>query len=334
MNTKKLLQLFALVSAAGLSACGGGGSSAPAPSAAAPTPAAAPAPATGYASRQPVTSVPAPTYFASSFQLSAFNRLNALRASVGLGLFTQNASLDGSAQAHANYVKSNGIGNGHLEAAGLTGFTGVNPGDRMVAAGYSLTAGSEDIGFTGAGVAAVDDLTDAVYHRIPFLSFKLRDIGVGFVQTSTDPNPAFNTYANVLNMGYIGTGQGAPALTSVVWPADNSTTTSTSMPSESPRPGTPGASGVFGYPVSISVDEDRAVTVTTFTLTDNTGATVLCNLLSNATDTNLAQVTLSPKSFVALVPRDPLKPAATYTVQFVGAIDGVAYSKTWSFKTP
>ena len=337
MKLEKLVKLFAVVASAGiLVACGGGGGdSVSTPVAGTPAPAPAPAPTgTGYSTRQPVTSVPAPSYLASSFQLSAFSRLNALRASVGLGLFTQNSSLDGSAQSHADYVKTNGSGGGHLEVAGKVGYTGVNPGDRMVAAGYSLTAGSEDIGFAGAGVAAVDDLIDAVYHRIPFLSFKIRDIGIGFVQTSTDPDPRLSTFANVLNLGYIGTGQGAPTLTSVVWPADSSTTTSTSMPAESPRPGTPGASGVFGYPVSISVDEDRALTVATFTLTDNTGVAVLCNLLSNATDTNLAQVTLSPKAFVALVPRDPLKPAATYTVQFVGAIDGVAYSKTWSFKTP
>lgn len=261
---KKITITILAVLCTSLTACGGGGSdSTPTTSTAAPAPTPSPAPAPADVTRQPVTSVPTPTYLAGSFQLDAFNRLNLIRGSLGLGLFTQNASLDGSAQAHANYLKANGIGNGHLEVAGKVGYTGVSPGDRMVAAGCSLTAGSEDIGFTGAGVAAVDDLIDAVYHRIPFLSFKIRDVGFGFVQTSADPNPAFNTYANVLNMGYIGTGQGAPSVTSVVWPADNSTTTSLSMPAESPRPGAPGASGVFGYPVSISVDEDRALTVTT-----------------------------------------------------------------------
>jgi hypothetical protein len=182
------------------------------------------------------------------------------------------------------------------------------------------------------GAVEIDGLVAAIYHRIPLLSFKTKDIGVGYVQTSVDPDPRFNTYANVFNMAHSGTAQGAPALTSIVWPADNSTSTSTSMPSEIPRPGIPGASGVFGYPVSISVDEDRVLVPTTFTLTDSAGATVLCNLLSYSTDANL--VTYNAKAFVALVPRDPLKSASTYTVQFVGTLDGAPFSRTWSFKTP
>ena len=282
-----LVGLFAAAAVAALTGCGGGGGSGTSAAAVStPVPKTSPAPAPTSA-RQPVTSVPTPTYAASSFQLAAFNHLNAIRGSLGLGLLAQNAALDGSAQAHANYIKANGSGNGHIETAGVSGFTGMNPGDRMFAAGYNLSAASEDIAFTGTGAAAVDDLIDAVYHRIPFLSFKIRDIGVGFVQTSTDPNPAFNTYANVLNMGYIGSGQGAPSVATIVWPADNSTATSISMTAESPRPGTPGSSGVFGYPVSISVDEDRAITVTSFKLTDNTGTAVLCNVSVRRTHLDL-----------------------------------------------
>lgn len=333
--SSRLTCLFSAVSLAGLAltACGGGGSSsaapAPAPVAAAPSPALGPA----YSTRLAVTSVPTPTYSSTSPELAAFNHLNAIRGSLGLGLFTQSASLDGAAAAHSNYVKINGSGNGHFETAGLPGFTGVNPGDRLIASGYTATGGAEDIGFTGGGVATIDNLVDSVYHRIPMLQYKIRDIGIGFLQTSPNQSdPAFNTYVAVFDMAYSGTGQGAPAQTTIVWPADNSTTTSVSMTPESPRPGTPGSSGVFGYPVSISTDEDRILTATSFTLTDNTGASVLCNLLSYATDSNL--VTFNAKAFVALVPRDPLRAASTYTVQFVGTLDGAAYSRTWSFKTP
>ena len=342
-KTKKIGLPALFLAVAALTACGGGGSSgstspAPAPVTVAPAPTPAPAPA--YATRLPVTSVPTPTYAAASFQLAAFNRINSIRSGLGLGMFAQNSIIDAAAQAHANYEKTNGPGNSaHLETTGLAGFTGATPGDRMSAAGYSATYWAEDIDFVSNGATAVDELVDAVYHRIPLLSLKSKDIGVGFLQTSPNQSdPTFNTYVNVLDLGFIGTGQGAPALTTVVWPADASTTTSTSMPAESPRPGTPGTSGVFGYPVSISTDEDRTLTVTTFTLTDTTGASVSCNLLSySAVGTTAADpelVALNAKSFVALVPRDPLKSASTYTVQFVGTLDGVAYSRTWSFKTP
>lgn len=340
-RTALLATLFAT---AALTACGGGGDSTPAAQTPISPPVApAPAPPAGsddFTTRQPVTSVPAAAYFASSFQLDAFNRLNALRASVGLGLFTQNASLDVSAQAHGNYTKLNGIGNGHLETSGLAGFTGVNSNDRMIAAGYSSAAKvyAENMAFTGGGASTVDNLVNTVYHRIPFLQYKIRDIGIGYLQLASDPDPQFNKYVSVFDMSYTGTGQGAPAQATIVWPADNSTTTSISMPNELPRPGTPGATGVFGYPVSISTDEDRAIAVTSFTLTDNTGASVLCNLLSyvavGSTPADPELVALNAKSFIAIVPRDPLKAATTYTVQFVGSLDGVSYSKTWSFKTP
>ena len=332
-----------LFAALALSACGGGSSDptpaplAPAPSPALPPPAPSPAPApppagTSYLTRMPVTAVSAPTYTAA-FNLAAFNRLNSLRQSVGLGLLAQNDKLDVAAAAHANYMKLNGIGDGHLESAGRPGYTGFSSSDRFTAAGYAGSfRGFEDIGVSGDGAAEVDQLIAAVYHRIPFLSYKLKDIGIGFQQTSSDADPRFNTFVSVFDMAYTGAGQGAPAVTSVVWPADNSTTTSVSMPNELPRPGVPGASGVFGYPVSISVDEDRTLTPLTFTLTDSSGAAVVTNLISYNTDPNL--VTFNAKAFVAVVPKDPLKAATIYTVQFVGSLDGQPYSKTWSFRTP
>jgi uncharacterized protein YkwD len=339
MTQTKTQTLFSIALASILTACGGGGgdTSTGQPSAAQPTspvvvvPVVAPT-GNDFSSRHPVTAVPAPTYVASSFQLTAFNRINAIRSSLGLGLFAQNAALDASAQAHADYLKVNGSGDGHVETSGRAGFTGARAGDRMTRAGYNPSSWAEDMSFGRDGAVEIDGLVAAIYHRIPLLSFKTKDIGVGYVQTSVDPDPRFNTYANVFNMAYSGAAQGAQMLTSILWPADNSTTTSTSMPSELPRPGIPGAGGVFGYPVSISVDEDRVLVPTTFTLSDNTGATVLCNLLSYSIDANL--VTYNAKAFVALVPRDPLKSASTYTVQFVGTLDGAPFTRTWSFKTP
>ena len=346
--TIKFTVLFAAVAAtAALAACGGGSSDlapapapvAPAPGPAIPAPAPSPAPApapagSAYLTRMPVTAVSAPTYAAGTFNLSAFNRLNTLRQSVGLGLFSQNDKLDVATAAHANYVKTNGNGDSHYETAGRAGYTGYSPIDRMVAAGYSSAYSSwaEDIAFFADGTNTVDQLINAIYHRIPLLQYKIKEIGIGFLQTSTDPDPRFNTYVSVFNLAYTGAGQGASAVPSVLWPADNSTTTSVSMPNELPRPGTPGASGVFGYPVSISVDEDRVLTPITFTLTDSSGAAVATNLISYSTDPNL--VALNAKPFVAIVPKDPLKAATVYTVQFVGSLDSQPYSRTWSFRTP
>ena len=287
-----------------------------------------------FSARQPVTLVPTPTYAANSFQSDAFVRLNSIRSSVGLGLLAQNTNLDTAAAAHSKYMNLNGLAdNVHVESAGKTGFTGARVGDRIGATSYGRpTGGGEVISFVGSAKESIDGLVAAVYHRMVLLQYKPKEIGVGFLQTSTDKNPLFNTYNQVFNLAYADGGQGAPAVNAVVWPADNSTTTSVRMPNEQPRPGTPGASGVFGYPASISVDEDRVLTVSAFVLTDSAGSVVSANLLSPANDPNL--LALNVKYFVGLVPRDPLKPATTYTAQFVGTLDGAPFSRTWSFKTP
>jgi uncharacterized protein YkwD len=334
IHMNKTLFSIALVSI--LAACGGGGGdSTSQPSAAQPpVPVVVPVVGNDFSSRQPVTSVPTPSYAVNSFQSDAFVRLNSIRSSVGLGLLAQNTNLDNAAAAHSKYMNLNGLAdNVHVESAGKPGFTGARVGDRIGATSYGRpTGGGEVISFVGSAKESIDGLIAAVYHRMVLLQYRPKEIGIGFLQTSTDKNPLFNTYNNVFNLAYADGGQGAPAVNAVVWPADNSTTTSVSMPAELPRPGIPGASGVFGYPVSISVDEDRVLVPTTFTLTDNTGATVSCNLVSFATDPNM--VTFNNKSFVAVVPRDSLKAASTYTVQFVGNLDGAPFSRSWSFKTP
>ena len=234
MNNSYLARLFFAVSlTATLAACGGGGSDST--STAAPALAPAPAPAPAAATREPITSVPVPTYTPISFQADAFAHLNAVRSALGLGLLTQDARIDAAAAAHVAYVQRNG--GDHYESATLPGYTGYSPGDRLAAAGYSASWWAEDMAYSGTGTASVDTLLAAVYHRIPLLSYKLTSIGIGFMQTHVDTDPRFNAYLNVLDFGYVGSGQGAPALKSVVWPADNATATSVAMPAESPRPG-------------------------------------------------------------------------------------------------
>lgn len=82
-----------------------------------------------------------------------FNRLNQVRIGDGFGALQQDARLDQTAKAHADYVITNYFPNGvasdqlgiiqpdgwytgHTEAQGVEGFTGTRPAARIAAAGY------------------------------------------------------------------------------------------------------------------------------------------------------------------------------------------------------
>ena len=110
----------------------------------APALASASAPAgNSHLTRQPVTATSAPTCTVT-FDRAAFNHLNALRQSVGLGLHTATAS-------HANYKRHSRIGTGHTETGDMAGYTGRSSSERILATCYSslYSATWEDINFGG-----------------------------------------------------------------------------------------------------------------------------------------------------------------------------------------
>lgn len=136
-----IYKLSTLVSVALLVACGGGGgggtASTPTPN---PTPTPTPTPTPVVVTSNIVTSVSTPTYAPVSEELAAFNLLNAERLRCGFGLLAQNPALDTAARGHADWLLINNY-TGHYQIAGTTGFTGLTPDDRLVAAGYG-TSGS------------------------------------------------------------------------------------------------------------------------------------------------------------------------------------------------
>lgn len=138
MSLKKLQLLAAFVAVASTAGCGGGGGGGRAGSVAiAPPPAPAPAP-------DIVTSVPTPTYAASSNELLAFNSLNSERARCGFGEVAQNANLDLSASNHRAYLVANQASS-HSETPGNSGYTGATPQARAAVAGYSGSSIGEGV---------------------------------------------------------------------------------------------------------------------------------------------------------------------------------------------
>jgi uncharacterized protein YkwD len=322
---KATLRFGALVLASLLAACGGGGDAPPAtnqPPGTNPPPTNPPP----VSEPDPVTSVPAPVY-AEQVRADAFNRLNEIRQAAGLGLLAQHAYVDQAAQAHANYLaQHNQIG--HIESSSLAGWSGDTPPDRVQAAGYGSNTTYEVVAaasMTGAGF--VDNLASTPYHRGAMLGYRPVHAGVGYAKFS-----ALSGYNLTIDLSHNATNyQGAPGTQAAIWPANGATGIGRLMAPETPNPIPENGSARAGYPASVQVHESRTLTVDSFTITGPGGAPVDVKVLDYATDPNL--VALNMRFFAAALPRAQLAAGTTYSVSFRGRIDGISYSRDWTFTT-
>ncbi|MBT8438198.1 MAG: hypothetical protein KJO91_00620 [Gammaproteobacteria bacterium] len=77
--------------------------------------------------------------------------LNSLRSAAGMTTLSSNANLDTAALNHSTYNQINNF-IGHYESLDFpTGFKGVTPADRVVAAGYLSTTVSENVSYDSDG---------------------------------------------------------------------------------------------------------------------------------------------------------------------------------------
>jgi uncharacterized protein YkwD len=159
----------------------------------------------GYAFLDELFSPPTPTmHLQEAVALSPYeeerkslNYLNELRIQAGMSAFLENSALKKAARSHANYLALHQK-IGHYEEAGLKGFTGKTPSDRVLAAGYQSRVNLENVSNNVIGYkASIEGLFSAIYHRFGFLDFQVDEIGVGVAQ---NPNYHDKT-AYVYNMG-------------------------------------------------------------------------------------------------------------------------------------
>lgn len=327
---RALAALFGGVMATFLEGCGGGGGSA-----APPLPSPSPSP-TGPIAAQ--TSVPTPVGYDDD-RLAAFDRLNELRQSAGLGLLAQAVSLDQAAQAHAAWIVANDS-LAHEETAGTPGFTGTHWWDRAEAAGYVPVEGAEAIVSPSHGAQGVDALVNSVYHRAGLLAFEPVDVGIGWTGAAA-AHTAMPLVIEVTRPGadaVRSAGQAAqPGLHGVaIWPVDGAVGVPLALGQEVPNPVPSQDVLSLGSPVSLTVDEETTIAVASFVMSNAaTDAVVPGRVLSNASDPN----GLLPRSFVALVPLSVLAPATTYRVVFTGSTTGFAtgesapVQRSWTFTT-
>jgi hypothetical protein len=330
-STHALAVLFRCVASAALlgglgaiGACGGGAPAPPPPTPSGPLAA--------------VLAVPTPTGYDAD-RLAAFNRLNEIRLSAGLGMLAQQPLMDQAAQAHADWEIANDVF-GHVEQTGTTGFTGAHWYDRDEAVGYTPIAGGE-VAASGAGaVDAINLLAGLAYHRSIVLAIEPVDVGVGrSAQTASNvAQPLVVDVAIPGNDPVRGQGQLAQAAIGgvVIWPVDKAQEVQTHMGDESPNPVAGSDVLSLGMPVSITVGSSRIISVTSFSLKNMaSGATVPTYLLTNANDPN----GLVPTSYVVVIPLGALDSNSSFAVDFEGSVldpstnASTPLSRTWTFST-
>ncbi|MFC0135702.1 hypothetical protein CR105_00070 [Massilia eurypsychrophila] len=320
--------LAALATAWALAACGGGSSSTPAPAAPAPV-VASPAPIV----LPPTAPTPAPPQAGApasvgNVAIDGRNWINFRRGQIGMPAMTQNTLIDRAAQAHSDYQRLNDEIT-HDEVAGKLGFTGVKILDRLTTAEYRFNpansyAYGEVISATtnNSGFYMVDELITAIYHRFVIFEPSFKEVGTG--SGTTARNYTYFTANFTANNGY-GAGIGNGKL--VTWPFAEQTGVTTNFFSDYEQPDPVPSKNEVGYPISVHADITAKVTVTSFTVRPRGGAVLATRLLQSDVDAQTAA------SAAAIVPLDPLKAATTYDVSFIGAVNGSAATKNWSFTT-
>lgn len=326
---------------AGCGGGGGGGSSAPVANNPPPVvtpPVVVPPVVTPTSDLQ--TTVPAPTYAAGTQEYALFTTYNDFRAAMGLGKLKQDIKLDAADQNHLAYILANtdvdysavdpktGRPLFHIEDAARPKFTGVTEKERATATGYTATYVGE-VGSYGAGQGAANALNSliaTVYHRAGLMYQNPRDIGIAF---GSDTKQTM-----VMTFGYSTTGQRNASDFVGSYPADKQTGVPLTSFLETPNPYPDityaDYSTKTSFPINIVVETNAALTVATFTVTEQGSTAPLdARLLTAANDPN--KYLAGNTAF--LVAKSAFKPNTTYTVNFTGAVDGKALVKAWSFTT-
>ena len=287
--------------------------------------------------------------------------LNNQRAAAGLSTLEWDTALSAAAQDHASYLANNRL-SGHVQDAGLPGFTGVSSSDRAIARGYASRNVLENVHVSVSNPPqgfkqAIDGLFTAIYHRILFLEgqvnrvgfalagqdyravvFKLADGVVARMCTKKAAKPVPGRYVtqicddlsrelNYARLSKLQSQQYGELPQIVVWPPDGATGQPPAFAAEEPDP-LPDLL-VSGNPISIhfNVDDEERLKVISFTLSVGGERVKQVRYMSAENDPNQVLT----RADHVLFPLQRLKWGATYEARVRYQIAGKEAEKTWSF---
>lgn len=362
LNAARLAILAAM--ALSISACGGGGSDAsappvasPAPGPSVPNPPPPPPPPPAAVNPDLVINVAPATYAAGTVERGAWDVLLSQRGACGFGLLNQDTRLDVAAAAHPYYLVKNTIDNpgtlysGHFEDAATPYFYGVAPWDRAKRAGfpdsvaeiftttlrtYGTATPSPLISDEALGRTEMRDLINTVYH-LKGAMWAGRYGGVGSANM-TGPRSATRTQ-NMFVLDALVSDEGDTLKqklgTGVVatYPCEGLSDVATSFaPADelpNPFPDVVDDQVYYGQPIYFKVDSGSTLEVKTARLAAADGSDVVVRTLTKASD----PAALITANEFFMVSTTALAAASTYTVTASGTVDGVAFVKTFAFKT-
>lgn len=338
----------AFLTAISLCSCGGGGNAGPSNIPNASQPVVVP-----IAAATLVTTVPAHTYAAASYEASMINELNAVRGSCGFGLVKQSAQLDLAAADHANYTVNSNDPNkfGHNQTKGFTHFTGETPTDRAVYRGYAGTAG-EVLGgvtttstrtFASEGAGYVRGMLSTPYHGIAMLS-AYTDIGAAIHLRPIDNflDPTTKAYMAPVSLGSTSVAAQQLAGDAIAsYPCDGMKDVKpVFFYGERPAPFPETAytlltSGAYagmkgrGASVIVKVRKGQILNVSSFALFDAKGNSVPGQLMTATNDANK----MLTSDTVVFSPDKPLAENSEYNFRAVGTNNSLPFDKTVRFVT-
>jgi uncharacterized protein YkwD len=283
------------------------------------------------------TIVPKATYAPNSQELAAFNFVNERRASCGFGLLKQDSRLDSAALAHAKYVavpSTAAVSHTESKTVSPSLFTGVNPLDRALAQSYPASLPYVDEDFAAGFLTEpnfaetlTSDLMNAPFHLVSMLRAN-RDVGIG-VHSAERGLGSLPFRSVVFKMSTsVATQEPADVQT---FPCQGSIVPGTFSGAELPEPfpGRNYAASPMGSPIAVMA---------------KTGATLVLNSYSvrhQGSNQELALNVLSSLNRslnirgneVVLMPDMPLASGQTFDVSLNGTLNGVSWSKVFSFST-
>jgi len=258
---------------------------------------------------------PAAPADATSEAVTALNTENTMRLAMGLDCAELVSELSVAAQNHCDYyVQNEGdcVASPHNEVEGCAGFTGVNPGDRTSAAGYSSRGGSETMAFSGDPERAVTMFIDSVYHRTPILDAWMRHLEYGF-----------GDGCDTIDFGR---GPDTPADVTAFYPYAGQIDVPTSFDGsrEGPEPPAPSTGWPSGYPVTLFGQD---LTVVSHSISRADDGVELTHIWLDEDDPTL------PSYAKVLYSEAPLEANTSYRVVIQTTRDGMAIDFDWTFST-
>ncbi len=264
--------------------------------------------------------------FTGDVARDGLNWFNFRRQQAGLATLSREPMLDAAATAHARYQQQNNLIT-HDQDQRLSGFSGEQAPDRLMAAGYPLrqqaVAEGEVVGAStqADGFALADGLLTAIYHRYVILEPVFDQAGAG-----TAARPGGYTWLTV-NFVASQNSRARTDLPLAVWPSDGQSGVRTYFLSDQEIPDPVPAQDRVGYPVSVHAPMFSRLRVDRFTISEPEGESLPVRLLDPAQDID------TPGSAAAIVPLQPLRPGRLYRARFDGSVNDQPLVLQWSFTT-